>query len=162
MRGPFLGFAGMTAVVENEPLTAGTPLAENGKMKYPKLTTVLIVEDEANVRKLFSVNLTSRGYAVVEAQDVKQALSHLHNITPDLMVLDIRLPDMTGWNLLAKIRADPVIDFRFPVVVTTASVTEAQIDRSHYPQVVDILIKPFSAERLMNAVERALRSDPQG
>jgi two-component system repressor protein LuxO len=106
--------------------------------------------------------LTSRGYAVVEAQDVKQALSHLHTITPDLMVLDIKLPDMTGWNLLAKMTADPVINFQFPVLVTTASVTEAQIDRIQYPQVVDVLIKPFSATRLMNAVEHALRTASHG
>jgi CheY-like chemotaxis protein len=131
-------------------------------MEQTRLITVLIVEDEANVRKLFSVNLTSRGYAVVEAQTVSQALTHLHNITPDLMVLDIRLPDSTGWNLLARMLTDPAINFQFPVVVTTASVTEAQIDRTQYPQVVDVLIKPFSATRLMNVVERALRSTPQG
>jgi DNA-binding NtrC family response regulator len=49
---------------------------------------------------------------------------------------------------------------RFPVLVMTASITEAQVDRDRYPDIADVLIKPFSAARLMTAIERALRSYP--
>jgi CheY-like chemotaxis protein len=122
------------------------------------MSTVLVVEDEANVRKLVSVNLISRGYAVLEAKDAQQALAHLRHTSPDLMVLDIKLPDLTGWELLAKIASDPAINLTSPVLVMTASIMDAYVDRDKYPNVVEVLIKPFSATKLVMAVERALRT----
>ncbi len=120
------------------------------------MTTVLVIEDEPNVRKLVTVNLISRGYTVLEAANVPQALDHLNAATPDLMILDIKLPEITGWDLLTQISADPNMTGKFPVLVMTASIMEAQVDRHRYPNVVDVLIKPFSATRLMAAIERAL------
>ena len=120
------------------------------------MITVLVVEDEPNGRKLVVVNLISRGYAVLEATNVPQALDHLNTATPDIMILDIKLPEMTGWDLLTQIAADPSITRNFPVLAMTASIMEAQVDRQRYPNVVDVLIKPFSATRLMTAIERAL------
>jgi CheY-like chemotaxis protein len=122
------------------------------------MTTVLVVEDEPNIRKLVSVNLIGRGYLVLEATNVPQALDQLRNATPDLMILDIKLPEMTGWDLLTQIAADPSLTAKFPVLVMTASIMEAQVDRDRYPHVVDVLIKPFSTTRLLAAIERALRS----
>ncbi len=121
------------------------------------MITVLIVEDEPNIQKLVSVNLISRGYQVLEATNASQALDQLRSATPDLMILDIKLPEMTGWDLLTQLATDPSITTGFPVLAMTASITEAQIDRDRYPNIVDILIKPFSATRLLTAVERALR-----
>lgn len=122
------------------------------------MITVLVVEDESNIRKLVSVNLTSRGYLVLEATNVPQALNQLRNMTPDLMILDIKLPDMTGWDLLAQIATDPRLTVKFPVLVMTASIMDAQIDHNRHPHIVDVLIKPFSTTRLLAAVDRALRS----
>ncbi len=120
------------------------------------MITVLVVEDESNVRKLVVVNLISRGYSVLQAANVQQALEHLNTATPDLMILDIKLPEMTGWDLLSQLAADPNMSGKFPVLVMTASITEAQVDRDRYANVVDVLIKPFSTTRLMSAIERAL------
>jgi CheY-like chemotaxis protein len=120
------------------------------------MITVLVVEDEPNVRKLVMVNLISRGYAVLEAANVPQALDHLNAATPDLMILDIKLPEITGWDLLTQISADPNMTGKFPVLVMTASINEAQVDRDRYSNVVDVLIKPFSTTRLMTAIARAL------
>ena len=120
------------------------------------MPTVFVVEDEPNVRKLVTVNLSSRGYTVLEATNVPQALNLLRTAAPDLMILDIKLPELTGWDLLSLIAADPNGAVRFPVLVMTASIMDAQVDRVRYPNVVDVLIKPFSATRLMTAIERAL------
>ncbi len=130
---------------------SGEKIRESGGM-----TTVLVVEDEPNVRKLVAVNLSSRGYTVLEAMNVPQALEHLHDLVPDLMILDIKLPELTGWDLLTQIAADPDLTVKFPVLVMTASILEAQVDRDQYANVVDVLIKPFSASRLMTAIEHAL------
>lgn len=121
------------------------------------MCNILVVEDEANVRKLVTVNLISRGYSVVEAKDVQQALGWLYTQPLDLIVLDIKLPDFTGWEMLTKMVADPAIKFSGPVLVMTASVMDAQLDLDQYPTVVEVLVKPFSATKLVAAIERALR-----
>ncbi len=134
-------------------------VTDRQKTREPNdMTTVLVVEDEPNVRKLVTVNLSSRGYTVLEATDAPQALDVLRTAAPDLMILDIKLPEITGWDLLSQIAADPNKAVQFPVLVMTASIMEAQVDRIRYPNVVDVLLKPFSATRLMTAIERALHS----
>jgi CheY-like chemotaxis protein len=127
-------------------------------MERSDMATVLIVEDEFNIRKLVTVNLINRGHSVLEATDASQALEHLHATTPNLMILDIKLPGMSGWDLLAQIAADPDLALGFPVLVMTASIMDAQVDHDQYPNVVDVLIKPFSTTRLLTALERALRT----
>jgi len=120
---------------------------------------VLVVEDEANLLKLVSVNLVSRGYDVSEAKNGSQALDHLHLKLPSLMVLDIKLPDFIGWDLLKQIGRDPQIPAPFPVLVMTASITDAYVDLRLYPSVTEILIKPFSSAKLVAAVERSLKKN---
>jgi CheY-like chemotaxis protein len=126
-------------------------------MEIARMSSILVVEDEANVRKLVTVNLISRSYTVFEAQDVQQALGRLRTQTFDLIVLDIKLPDLTGWDLLAKIAADATIKFDGPVLVMTASIMDAQVDLDQYPMVVGVLVKPFSVTKLIAAIERALQ-----
>ncbi len=118
---------------------------------------VLVVEDEANLLKLVSVNLVSRGYEVSEAKNGSEALDQLHLRLPSLMVLDIKLPDFIGWELLNLIGRDPKISALFPVLVMTASITDAYVDLHSYPSVTEILIKPFSSAKLVAAVERSLK-----
>ena len=120
------------------------------------MANILVVEDEANVRKLVTVNLISRGYTVYEAKDVHQAVERLQTQPFDLTVLDIKLPDLTGWYLLARSAIDPTIEFSVRVLVMTASVMDAQIDLDRYPMVVDVLVKPFSAAKLIAAIDHAL------
>jgi two-component system, OmpR family, alkaline phosphatase synthesis response regulator PhoP len=120
------------------------------------MSSILVVEDEANVRKLVTVNLISRGYTVYEANDVHQAVERLQTQPFDLIVLDIKLPDLTGWDLLARITTDRAIEFSGRVLVMTASVMDAQIDLERYPLVVEVLVKPFSAAKLIAAIDHAL------
>ncbi len=117
---------------------------------------VLVVDDEADILKLISENLQIRGYDVSQAKNGSEALDQLHTSQPSLMVLDIKLPDFTGWELLDRIKADPQINSEFPVLIMTASITESAINLKTYPSVVEILIKPFSAARLVSAVKLSL------
>ncbi len=118
---------------------------------------VLVVDDEAAILKLVSENLQIRGYQVSEAINGTEALARLHVSQPSLMVLDIKLPDFTGWELLNRIKGDPLIGTDFPVLMMTASITETFVDLEPYPSVMDILIKPFSTSRLVSAVKNSLR-----
>jgi CheY-like chemotaxis protein len=120
------------------------------------MESVLVVDDEADILKLISENLMIRGYKVAEAQNAETAMQRLHEELPSLMVLDIKLPDSTGWELLEQVKGDAKIKADFPVLIMTASITEANIDRRNYPNVVDILIKPFSTTTLITAIKRSL------
>jgi CheY-like chemotaxis protein len=119
---------------------------------------VLVVDDEADVLKLVVENLLIRGYQVSEAKNGTEALNQLRIGSPALMVLDIKLPDFTGLELLNRIANDPLITASFPVLVMTASITDANIDLENYPNVIEILIKPFSIARLITMVTRILNN----
>lgn len=123
------------------------------------MENVLVVEDEANILKLVAVNLSSRGYQVFEAKNGTEALELLRVKAPALMVLDIRLPDFSGWDLLRQMKFDPKIRTQMPVLVMTASLTDAYVDLGAYPSVSEVLIKPFSSIKLLAAVERALQKE---
>ena len=127
--------------------------------KHAQKATILVVDDEANIRKLVAVNLTSRGYKVFEASSGDQALTLLRNQAPGLMVLDIKLPDLTGWELLKQIAENPRLNSDFPVLVMTASIMDAHIDLAKFPRVAKILIKPFSMGTFLSAVERILQQN---
>jgi two-component system KDP operon response regulator KdpE len=118
---------------------------------------VLVVEDEANILKFVAVNLMGRGYKVAEAKNGTEALTCLRADPPALMVLDIKLPDFTGWDVLRQIRREQILKIEFPVLVMTASITDAYVDLEAYPNVREVLIKPFSSGKLLSAVLRALK-----
>ena len=120
------------------------------------MENVLVVDDEADILKLVSENLLIRGYQVSEAKNGTEALAQLRVSQPSLMVLDIKLPDFTGLELLERIKNDPLIATGFPVLIMTASITDANIELESYSNVVEILIKPFSIARLVTIVKRIL------
>ncbi|MDR3573330.1 MAG: response regulator [Anaerolineaceae bacterium] len=124
------------------------------------MENILVVEDEANILKLVSINLFSRGYQVSEAKNATEALAQLHLKLPSLMILDIKLPDFNGWELLNQMKHDPLIESNFPVLIMTASITDAYVDMKSNPSVVDVLIKPFSSVKLISAVQRAITQHP--
>lgn len=119
------------------------------------MTRVLVVEDEANIRKFVAINLTARGYEVVEAANAREGLERLHDSAPDVLLLDIKLPDMSGWELLRIMAADEWLP-RIPVVVITASLGNTAPDPGIYENLRKILIKPVSAQELTHVVREAL------
>lgn len=119
------------------------------------MTTVLIVEDEANIRKFVSINLSARGYDVIEAADARQGLDRLRSMSPAILLLDIKLPDMSGWELLRIMAADPELP-QIPVVVITASMGNANLADVSYRNLRKILIKPISVQELTHVVKEAL------
>jgi len=124
--------------------------------KKVDMSTILVVEDEPNVRKLVAVNLIKRGHQVLEAENGQQALDHLHQQKPALVILDIKLPDLSGWDILDQLTRVPGLPADFPVLVITASPIDQKVVLKQYPCVVDILMKPFNTDRLITAAQRAL------
>jgi CheY-like chemotaxis protein len=119
------------------------------------MTTVLVVEDELNIRKFVAANLKARGFQVMEAPDAEIGWETLQTTVPDLMVLDIKLPGMDGWQLLELVITDTRLE-EVPVVVMTAHVMDSEARQVRFPNVSEVIFKPVSAAQLVGAVNKAL------
>jgi putative two-component system response regulator len=115
---------------------------------------ILVVDDNAQVRGILRQLLTPAGYEVVECEMGCEALAQVQCRPPDLVLLDLELPDISGHEVLKAIRANP--DTRLlPVVVLTGVATTDARNRAYAEGVTDFLAKPFSTNELL-ARTRAL------
>lgn len=119
------------------------------------MAALLIVEDEVNIRRFVAANLEARGFSVTEAGDAETGLQILRDTPPSVLVLDIRLPGMSGWDLLQMMSEDAALA-QIPVVVMTASATNLKFGETSYTNVVQWLVKPVSVHELIQAVKKAL------
>ena len=117
--------------------------------------TVLTVEDNPNIRKMIAYNLRRAGYKVIEAGDGKQAVRVLQKVVPDLIVLDVRMPEMNGFQLLELMRKYPKAA-AIPVVMLSALSQPENIDRALKLGVVDYVVKPLDPSVLISKVQSAM------
>ena len=111
------------------------------------MAEILLVEDEKNLRSLFEDLLSKRGHHVVCCETLASARASLAKRLPDVMVVDVKLADGEGLELL---------DRRVPAVVMTAFGTVERAVQALRSGAVDFLVKPFDNARLLSAVEQAL------
>ena len=119
-------------------------------------SSVLIVEDEADIRKLLVLNLRSSGYEVLEAGNVSQASGILATVRPSLCILDWMLPDQTGIYLLRRLKADPLL-MDIPVIMLTARSSEHDKVMAFDLGADDYMTKPFSPRELIARMGVLLR-----
>jgi DNA-binding response OmpR family regulator len=120
---------------------------------------VLIVDDEDGIRELCRVNLELEGYDVLEAADGPAAVATATSEELDLIVLDLMMPGMDGWEVLRRLQADERAA-AVPVVVLTAKAGQEDEVRASDQGVLDYVRKPFDPLVLREWVDRALR--PRG
>jgi len=115
--------------------------------------TILIVDDEARIRDFVRMNLELEHYRVIEAGDGIQALEQLRENLPDLIVLDVMMPEMDGFETLRAIREVSTI----PVIMLT--VRQSEQDKIHGLDLGadDYLAKPFSPRELLSRIRALLR-----
>jgi two-component system chemotaxis response regulator CheY len=115
--------------------------------------TIFVVDDDAAIRTAVSFALTDEGYLVATAEDGRAALNDLRQLRPDLILLDMRMPIMDGWEFAQQYRrqAEP----RAPIVVLTAAQDAA--DWAAQIQANGYLAKPFGVTDLLVIVDRHLR-----
>ena len=107
-------------------------------MKVSK-AEILIIDDEPQIRKLLEITLRSNDYLVKQAGSAKEGLIMAETHPPDLVLLDLVMPDLTGADVLAEMSRDPELQ-RIPVIVVT-SVDPSAIAVSEVGQVVDVVTK---------------------
>ena len=126
--------------VDSPPTRAHTHVA-------PRYRRVLLVEDEAALRRVIERNLTGRGVAVREASTVAEALAALDTEIPEVILLDINLPDRTGWDVLRDLQRRR-IDVP-TIVVSAVRVSQSRLDEFHP---LAYLPKPFPIDALLRLV----------
>jgi two-component system KDP operon response regulator KdpE len=119
--------------------------------------TVLLVEDDRAMRSILLVALQGRGYDVVEAATGSQALAKFREAPPNLMLLDLGLPDIDGVEVALTVRHQ----HELPIIVLSARGEEEQQIRALDAGVNDYVIKPFREGELMARVRAALRYAPR-
>jgi DNA-binding response OmpR family regulator len=117
-----------------------------------RTSRVLVVEDDSQLRRIITSNLTARGHIVREAGDAAEALAALSQEHPDLLILDINLPDRTGWDVLrdAQLPEDVRVLMLTAVPVSPRRLTEFRP--------VAYLPKPFPLEALLRLAETSSRT----
>src|SRR5579859_7245818 len=111
---------------------------------------VLVVEDDEDIRGFVSIVLADAGYAVTEAANGAEALQRLQQASPQVILLDMKMPVMDGWEFADRYRA--MSEARAPIIVMTAA-RDARI-RGSEVNAVDVLSKPFDLDDLLSVVAR--------
>jgi len=112
---------------------------------------ILTVEDQPNIRRLITYVLTKAGYKVLQAGDGAAAVRVLQQNIPDLILLDLRMPKMDGFELLTLLRKYEAAA-SVPVVILTSLNTPRDLDRALQLGVVDYLTKPIDPRALVERV----------
>src|SRR6058998_3879947 len=121
---------------------------------------ILAVDDERHIVRLVEVNLARAGYQVVTAFDGREALQKVEAEKPDLVVLDVMMPYMDGFEVLKNLKADPnTMDI--PVIMLTAKAQDADVFRGWQSGVDCYLTKPFNPMELLTFVKRIFESISQ-
>ncbi|HEV8614189.1 MAG TPA: response regulator [Methylomirabilota bacterium] len=119
------------------------------------MLTVLIADDEPHIVDLVRVTLEDDRVRVVDAFDGIGALDAAELYAPDMILLDVHLPDISGLDVCRKLRDDPRLRCR-PVVMLTAAAQQEDVARGFAAGATEYLTKPFSPIRLLSLVERLL------
>src|ERR671926_261438 len=118
-----------------------------------KRARVLVVDDDADIRGLVRELLERAGYDVVESSNGREGLRALYASSPDLVLLDVSMPELDGWQTLERIR--DISDV--PVVMLTARGEELERVRGLKAGADDYMVKPFGRQELVARVQALLR-----
>jgi DNA-binding response OmpR family regulator len=121
---------------------------------------VLVVDDDPMVTRLVRINLELEDFNVEEVWDGKTAMKALKDNTPDMLVLDIMMPRMDGWEVLKKVREDAELK-ELPVVILTAKVQDEDIARGWRMGADGYIVKPFNPVNLADSLRKVLSASPE-
>jgi two-component system KDP operon response regulator KdpE len=120
--------------------------------------TILIVDDEPQIRRVMLTTLASHGYSVVEAGSGEDALEKIRAERPDLIILDVNMPGMSGLETCAEIRTSSDV----PIIMLTIRNSERDKVQALDAGADDYVVKPFGVQELMARIRAALRRSAPG
>ncbi len=116
---------------------------------------ILVIDDEPQIRKLLEITLQSNDYRFVEAENAKQGLAIAANHPPDLILLDIGLPDENGHSVLSKLREW----YNNPIIILSVQSGEEDIVKALDNGATDYLVKPFRTGELLARIRSAIKKN---
>lgn len=122
-----------------------------------RLWKVVCIEDEPEMIELFKLILSRHNYQVFGASGGKEGLETIAEVRPDVVLLDLMMPEMDGWEVFQRMKATTELE-NIPVIVVTAKAQS--IDRVlglHIAQVDDYITKPFGPDELLASVNKAAK-----
>src|SRR4029453_12707288 len=131
-------------------------VCKTARLRYEhgmKAARVLVIDDEPDIRKLLGTLLRRAGHEVAEADNGRTGLRALHAFPPDLVLLDVSMPEMDGWQTLERIRDLSDV----PVLMLTARGDELERVRGLQAGADDYVVKPFGRQELLARVQALLR-----
>ena len=120
-----------------------------------KKNRILVVEDEESLLKLESILLSSKGYSVTGVMDGRSALEEVKANAPDLVILDIMLPEIDGFEVCRRIKEDPAIS-HIPVLILTAKKNTQDMARGQQVGCDAYITKPFKSAKVLDMVHELL------
>ncbi len=117
--------------------------------------SILYIEDNADNRTLVKRILMAEGYIVLEAANASEAVNLLTDHTPDLILMDINMPDVDGYTLTARLKAQPVLK-NTPIIALTANVMKGDRERSLEAGCDGYIQKPIDVDNLPRQIARFL------
>jgi CheY-like chemotaxis protein len=124
------------------------------------MVKILIAEDERDIRELISLTLEFAGYEIVSVQNGAEAVEQAVATRPDLILLDVRMPKMTGYAACEALKTSPETK-DIPVVFISAKGQEAEIRQAMEVGAIGYILKPFSPDDLAALVKRLLAGSDQ-
>src|SRR4051794_13514157 len=126
------------------------------------MATVLVVDDEGDIRELVRINLELDGHSVLTAPDGTKALELARQKTPDLILLDVMMPGLDGWEVLSRLKADSEAALsNIPVLMLTARSDDMDRIRGGIEGAIRYITKPFSVAALRAEVAKAMEGEPE-
>ena len=121
----------------------------------PRRPLVLVVDDYLEAREICAEYLGFHGYRVVTAEDGLQAIERASEVLPDLILMDLSLPELDGWAATRRLKADPRTS-GIPIVALTGHAMSAERERALAAGCDDVITKPVVPKELLAEVERQL------
>jgi DNA-binding response OmpR family regulator len=121
--------------------------------------SILVIEDTKSVRQILAAMLLEEGYEVITAIDGRDGLEMARREKPDLIILDVMLPEMNGYEVCCHLKFDEDYE-RIPIILLTARRKEADRQKALQACADVYLTKPFERETLMQEVHRLLDRQP--
>ncbi|MBL8068279.1 MAG: response regulator [Armatimonadetes bacterium] len=122
---------------------------------------ILVCDDERHIVRLIQVNLEREGFNVVTAYDGKDGLEKVKAEKPDMLVLDVMMPYMDGFEVLKALRKDPATE-SLPVIMLTAKAQDKDVFEGYHYGADMYLTKPFNPKELISFVKRIAHGGNDG
>lgn len=120
------------------------------------MVKILVAEDERDIRELIAFTLRFAGFDVELASNGAEAVEKAPVVNPDLILMDVRMPRMTGYQACSALKTNPATE-KIPVIFLSAKGQESEIQEGLEVGAIDYILKPFAPDELTAQVKRILK-----